>query len=51
MKYIDVYLEDGVYAAVDVKNSRITEDDLFVYHADREIQDGSKIHLLDENER
>ncbi len=51
MKYIDVYLEDGVYAAVDVKNSRITADDLFVYHADREIKDGSKIHLLDENER
>lgn len=47
MKYIQVFLEDEVYAAVDLDDGSITGSDLIVLHSDREIADGDKIHCLD----
>lgn len=47
MKYIKVFLEDGNYAAIDLGKRAITDSDLIVLHSDREVTEGSRVHLLE----
>ena len=47
MKYINVFLEDDAYAAIDLDDSGLNSSDRFIVHSDREITEGSKIHLLE----
>lgn len=47
MKYIQVFLEDENYAAINPGDNGIKDTDMFVLHADRKISDGSRLHLLE----
>ena len=47
MKYINIFLEDGEYAAIDLDDAGLNNSDQFIVHSDREITEGSKIHLLE----
>lgn len=47
MKYVQVFLEDEEYAAVNLDDGSITESDVIVLHSDQAIADGDKIRLLD----
>lgn len=47
MKYINVFLRDEEYAAIDLDQAGLNTSDLFIVHSDREITEGSKIHLLE----